>query len=442
MYADALTHGWQRMVRLTVSAFVHDLNRRRFDGKLGAPTIERLAALPDRADARAFLERAAALMQLAGMPAQDFSPFQGELFASVASHLLPGCWGGRVPPITLVGRHVRIDQLVRKISGDTGRLLDIACGFPPFTTIDSSSALREWDIVGVDRSLPEYFVHDRHGDYCVYDERGEALYFQPLIPTKDGWEALLGDAESSARRLEALLAELLHRRGKDADAPLNVEHDGCTLSVHPVHDYEGPSLRFVRSDLETLVTEPADVVRCFNMLMYFDEQFRQLAMERFAVLLRDGGRLVCGTDWAWTTEARYLIYVKRHEAMTPVEFAFSLDNLTPIGVATFYTLQPDEREANMLAALCATLRADAGFRSAFADVNDALRAKHGLCPRLPDGYFSDVLPMENPAAMWLIAGDYSVELGEALADEACRVLARAGHDARVNEIGHVAVAIN
>jgi hypothetical protein len=60
---------------------------------------------------------------------------------------------------------------------------------------------------------------------------------------------------------------------------------------------------------------------------------------------------------------------------------------------------------------------------------------------LPDGYFSDVLPIENPAAMWLVAGDYSVELGDALSAEACRVLARAGHDARVNEIGHVAVAI-
>ena len=42
------------------------------------------------------------------------------------------------------------------------------------------------------------------------------------------------------------------------------------------------------------------------------------------------------------------------------------------------------------------------------------------------------------AAMWLVAGDYSVELGAALSAEACRVLARAGHDARVNEIGHVA----
>ena len=427
---------------MMVSTFVQDLNRRRFNGKLAAPTIERLEALPDREDARAFLERAGALMQRAGMPAQDFSPFQAELFASIASHLLPGCWGGRVPPITLAGRHVRIDQLVRKISGDSGRLLDVACGFPPLTTIDSSSALRQWSIVGVDRSLPEYFVHDQHGNYCVYDERGEALYFQPLIPTTDSWEALLGDAESSAGRFEALLAELLRRRGNGPDAPLNVEHDGCSLSIHPVHDYAGPNLRFIRSDLESLVTEPADVVRCFNMLMYFDEQFRELAMERFAGLLRDGGRLVCGTDWAWTTEARYGTYVKRDGAMAPVEFAFSLDNLTPIGVAAFYTLHADEREANMLAALCGTLRADAGFSSAFAEVNDGLRAKHGLCPRLPDGYFSDVLPMENPAAMWLIAGDYSVELGEALSGEACRVLARAGYKARVNEIGHVAVAIH
>jgi hypothetical protein len=295
--------------------------------------------------------------------------------------------------------------------------------------------------VGVDRSLPGYFVHDRDGNYCLYDERGQALYFQPLIPSKDSWEALLGDAESSARQFEALLAELLRHRGLGADAPLNVEHDGCRLSVHPVHDYEWPNLRFLRSDLESLVTEPADVVRCFNMLMYFDEQFRNLAMERFAALLRDGGRLVCGTDWAWTTEARYSTYVKRDGAMVPMEFAFTLDNLTPIGIATWYTLHADEREANMLAELCGALRADAGFSAAFADVNDRLRAKHGLCPRLPDGYFSDSLPAENPAAMWHIAGDYSVELNEALADQACGVLARAGHNARVNEIGHVAVAI-
>jgi len=441
MYAGPVIAGPAKEVQMTVSMFVRDLNRRCFNGELAAATIERLEALPDREDARAFLERATTLMHRAGMPAQDFSPFQAELFASVASHLLPGCWGGRVPPITLAGRHARIDQLVRKLHGDRGRLLDIACGFPPLTTIDSSSALREWDVVGVDRSLPEYFVEDQSGNYCLYDERGQALYFQPLVPTTDSWEALLSDAESSAKRFEALLAELLRQRGHAADGPSNVELDGCRLSVHPVHDYEWPNLRFVRSDLESLVTEPADVVRCFNMLMYFDEQFRQVAMECFATLLRNEGRLVCGTDWGWTTEARYSTYVKRDGAMVPVEFAFTLDNLTPIGIATWYTLHADEREANILAELCSVLRADVGFSAAFSDINDRLRVKHELCPRLPDGYFSASLPAENPAAMWHIAGDYSVELDATLAEQACRVLARAGRDARVNEIGRVAVAI-
>ena len=88
---------------MTTTVFVQDVNRRRFDGRLAAAAIERLDVLPDREEARAFIDRAAALMQRAGMPAEDFSPFQAELFALVASHLLPGCWGGRVPPITLAG---------------------------------------------------------------------------------------------------------------------------------------------------------------------------------------------------------------------------------------------------------------------------------------------------------------------------------------------------
>jgi SAM-dependent methyltransferase len=426
---------------MTVSTFVRDLNRRLFNGKLGADAVARLEALPDREDARAFLERGATLMQRGGLPPQDFSPFQAELLASVASHLLPGCWGGRVPPITLAGRHTRIDQLMRKLHGNSGRFLDIACGFPPLTTVDSSSALRGWEVVGVDRSLPEYFVHDRSGNYCLYDERRQPLYFQPLIPTKDSWEALLGDAEASARRFEGLLTDLLRRRGDAADAPSIVEHEGCRLSVRPVHEYESENLRFVRSDLESLVTEPADVVRCFNMLMYFDQRFRHMAMHRFATLLRDDGRLVCGTDWAWTTEARYIIYVKRDGTLEPMEFAFTLDNLAPVGIAPWYTLQADEREANLLAELCGALRADASFGPEFADVNDRLRAKYELCPRLPNGYFSDSLPMDNPAAMWHISSDCSVELDQTLADQACRALRRAGRDARVNEIGHVAVAI-
>ena len=58
---------------MTVSMFIRDLNRRHFNGKLAPATIEHLEAPTDREDARALLERAATLMQRAGMPAQDLS---------------------------------------------------------------------------------------------------------------------------------------------------------------------------------------------------------------------------------------------------------------------------------------------------------------------------------------------------------------------------------
>ena len=71
MYAGPVIAGPAKEVQMTVSMFVRDLNRRCFNGELAAATIERLEALPDREDARAFLERATTLMHRAGMPAQD-----------------------------------------------------------------------------------------------------------------------------------------------------------------------------------------------------------------------------------------------------------------------------------------------------------------------------------------------------------------------------------
>ena len=182
----------------------------------GGTTIERLEALPDRDDARAFLERAAALMQRARMPAQDISPFQAEMFASIASHLLPGCWGGRVPPITLVGRHVRIDQLVRKQNGDTGRLLDVACGFPPFTTIDSSSALPR---VGHPRrgSIPSRVLRSRSARQLLRLRRARR---SPVFSAAQSDDRELGGAARGRRgecqAFEALLAGLLRERGNGA----------------------------------------------------------------------------------------------------------------------------------------------------------------------------------------------------------------------------------
>ena len=423
--------------------FVDQFNREYFGAGLSPAVLERLRLLPvERDDARAFLDRMGRLAHTAGLDARDVSPFQADILASLIARLLPGTWNGRVPPITIPGRHQKIDDLVGRLCGRSGRLLDIACGFPPFTSVDTAIALPGWDIVGVDRSLPEYLVEDGLGNYAVYDTSGAAQYFQPIAPTPESWVALLNDPDASRRRLEALLQELLDvQRNLPADGrpPHRMAHHGATLVITPAREYTRANLHFLRSDLDALAIEPANVVRCFNMLMYFDDAFREHALRRFAEFLNEDGLVICGTDWAFSMEARYATYRKRDGVLVPVEFAFSLDNLVPIGIATWYTLQPDDRDAGLLATLCGVLRSDRSFFAAYTETADRIREEIGLCPRQPDGHFADIDTTIPAVELWQRAADFPDRLTAALGDRAVQVLAAEGYTARLNEVGHVAV---
>ncbi len=421
---------------MSTRAFVDGLNSRYFDGKLSPAVVDQLCALPvDREDARAFVERMFRFMQAGRYPAHDVSTFQAAMLGSLVARLLPGRWEGRVPPITVAGRHRKIDALIAHRFPTPSRLIDVACGFPPLTTLDSAAALPGWDILGVDRSLPAFLVHDGEDNYCVYDEAGEAQYFQPLVPTAESWNALLEDWNGSKERFERLLHALRHEDDRSG------HHEHAALTVDPALAYERPGLRFVRADLAEFTGEPAHVVRCFNMLLYFDAAFRRDALERFAALLLEGGMLVCGTDWTETVECRYFTYVKRDGSLVPDEFAFSLDNLSALGVVCWYTLHDDDAEVAMTARLGAVLRRDVAFEARLRTCADQLREDNGLGARGPDGYYGAPDAPMSPEEMWSRAVTLSHRLDEMFADEAVHVLTRAGWTARVNEVGHVAVSL-
>jgi len=413
--------------------FLQRMNRTYFEGKLTDDVIERLSALPvEREDARQFVERSFVLMHKLGLPAADVSPFQADLLGSIVARLLPGTWGGRVPPITVAGRHRALDQLVLRRCGPRGRMLDIACGFPPFTSVDSADALPGWDILGVDRSLPEYLLEDGLGNYASFDANGAVQYFQPSVPTKENWQALLGDYEGSRRRLETLFRRL--REGGTAP-------EGASLLHNPITQYEREHLHFIRADLDDLSVAPANVVRCFNMLMYFDPDFRARALLHISDLLVDGGLLICGVDWALSIECRCSTYRKQGGTLVPQEFAFTLDNVMPIGIAPWYTLQSDEVEANLLASFGRVLRDDQGFLDAFTTCADGLRQELTLCPRGANGYVGDVPEDIAPLDLWQRASDYAIRLDATLGERAVAALTEAGYSARLNEVGHVAVRV-
>ncbi len=424
--------------------FADHMNGTYFDGMLQRDVVDRLSMLPaDREDTRAFVERMFRSMQAAGFSAKDVSVLQADILAALLSRLLPGNWEGRVPPITIAGRHMKLDQLVALTAAADGlspTFVDIACGFPPVTTVDTARTLETWDVTGVDRSLPAYLVNDAAGNYAVFDEQGRALYFQPTLPAADNWAALLDDWEGTRRRFERLLRQLLEesaRRGR----PQRVECEGATLDVDPARAYEHERLRFLRADLSDLSLPPAGVVRCCNMLLYFDDGFRSQALRQLERMLEPNGILICGTDWAFTMEARYFTYRKQNGHLAGGEFNFSVDNVAPLGILPWYTLHDDDAELAALTGMVGILRADRRFIRPFMERSDALRAEMTLMPRGDDGFYVPALPEWPPAELWQHAANLSNRLDEEFAAEAVAALARQGLDARVNAVGHVAVAV-
>ena len=422
------------------------LNDTFFDGQLSPLVVERLGGLPiERDDARAFVERMFRSMTSAGFGATDVSPLHGDVLGSLLSRLLPGTWDGRVPPITVAGRHRQIDALVQHVAAADGlrqTFVDLACGFPPLTTVDTADALPGWEVTGIDRALPAYLAYDGIGNYAVFNAEGRATYFQPVEPSPDSWHALLHDWEGSRRRFEGILQTLLAEHARRGNGGSRIEVGGMSLDAEPVQAYERGKLRFVSSDLDDADAGPAGVVRCFNMLLYFNDDFRRTALRRFCGWLEEGGLLICGTDWAFTTESRYFSYRKRRGALREGEFAFSIDNLAPLAIVPWYTLHDDDRELKLLTTLVGVLRADADFIGRFLARSDALRAACGVCPRQADGYYGDVAPGIPAAELWRHAEGMRDQLQAAgFAEEAAGLLRRAGWAARVNPIGHVAVGV-
>ncbi len=290
--------------------FIQDLNVRYFDGHLSQTFVDKLSELPvDRPDVFAFVERMFHFMNEGGHPATDLSSLHGDILGSLLARILPGAWEGRVPPITVAGRHMVIDEYLRRnnwLAYGLGqkRMLDIGCGFPPHTTVETSGKFPDWDITGADPSLPVYLVYDADGNYCTFDSDKNAVYFQPAIPSIENWNALLGNAaqtrENFSQLLEVLLAE--DREYGEDELP--------RLRIDPVHHHSTPNLSFITGGIGQIEIEPVDVIRCFNVLFYFDDPFRERALNWFSDQLNDGGILVLGSNWALSTESRYYVYQK------------------------------------------------------------------------------------------------------------------------------------
>jgi hypothetical protein len=316
--------------------------------------------------------------------------------------------------------------------------LDLGCGFPPLTAVETAKKLPDWQIIGADPAIPHFIVYDEQNDYALFNETGDVLYFQGYGPrfgtfTQDP----VGTRAYFSQLFRALMAQSQENEGNEVKpATLN----GARLATNPIGAYESPNLSFQTAAIGAVDIQGLDVVRCFNVIGYFDRAFRDQAMAWLTEILSEGGLLLCGGDSFYSLSSRYTVFQREQGRLVEREFALGIDTLRVASdVGPWWTFHNNEVEANRQAILVAQIRADPAFRRDFDSRLDALLAEHQLFQRGPDGYLTgwgSAMPTDKHERLAQINDQLDQE---GYAAGAVQVLTQAGYDAWRNCVGHISV---
>jgi SAM-dependent methyltransferase len=421
-------------------------NEQYFSGRLSADVLGHLQELPGQsAEVHAFVERIFRCMHEARVPAADLSELLAWGIGFFPSRILPGAWGGLVPPITIVGRHAKIDEYLADNPWHAleagAALLDLGCGFPPLTTVDAATTREDWRIIGADPSFGPFIVSDARGDYACIRSDGTVRYFQPGIMDLARWDELFRDPAVTRARFADLFQRLHNELPPDDGTLFSVTAEGATLTRHPLKSYERANLTFQEGGFGQVRVADLDAVRCMNVLMYFDQPSRRQAREWIASVLKPSGIFVCGVNWFQSTNSRYTVFQREADRLVPREFAFSIDNIRSLQLATWFALHDDDDETRQMVRALAAVRGHQAFMRDFDRALDDVCTRYEICARKPDGNLGGVAGDLSPAELHRRLRVIESEIAEAgFRERAVDVLSDAGHNAWINCVGHIAMA--
>jgi hypothetical protein len=398
----------------------------------------------ERPEVKEFIERAFRLMAISRVAPENIAPSVAWILGVMIPGLLPGAWGNVVPPFTYEDRHQLINQYLAVTPwadfADGSVLLEMGCGFPPQTAIDAARDFPRWQVIGADLRFDPYVLYDSEGNYACMDSAGAVRYFQPGPSSRASFLSLYNDQAATLRRFSDLFVQLREKLPvPKSQECTTIEHEGARLVCNPIRSYERPNLSLIQVGLGE-DAPPANIIRVFNVLFYFDSAFRSRAEQWALRTLRPGGLFLCGSDGAKTLEARYSVYRKEHDSLVRKEFAFSLDNVRPPTILPLFCLHDQEKETFELAKLVGVLHSDDQFRCDYHLRLDQLLAEKKIWVRTPDGFLGPPPEQLNPAT-WMVehVAIHSQLAEEGFVDRAVSVLKRAGYHAWKNPVGHVAV---
>jgi hypothetical protein len=300
--------------------------------------------------------------------------------------------------------------------------------------MDTAEAFPEWRIVGADPAFEPYLLYDDRGNYASLDQEGRVRYFQAGRPEE--FLRLYSDRNATIQRFSEAFAQLLPSLPTDEGELSTVEQGGMRLVRHPLRAYERSNLKFIQGGFGSTDLPEAGVVRSFNVLIYFDGNFRREVEKWVVQVLRPGGLFICGRDDGASLNAHYSVYRSEGGRLVQKEFAFGVETVRQ---SAWFTLHEGEQETWRLAELLGVLRSDREFLRDYDARLDALLAQNRIAVRDDNGYLAEPPDPIDVARAFPAYEAIAREIEAEFADRAVSVLQRAGLNAWRNPVGHVAV---
>ncbi len=427
--------------------FLQKINNEYFNNELSPDVLELLAPMDEeRPEMHQWIERMSRYMHRQGIGATDFSEASAWVISTFIPKLLPDAWDGVVPPITLKGRHRKLDHYLANNPwnplGAGSSFLDLGCGFPPETSMDTAAALPEVKVLGADPSFGRYLIKDAENNYACFNAESELLYFQPESFEIDRWEAMYADTETTRKRYLDYLAQAKPSLKAGPGEYQTWEGGGITVQQNPILQFESSNLRFVQQGIGSQFDRKFDAIRCMNVLIYFDRAFRGRAVEWAATQLADGGLLVTGMNWSHSRTSRYAVYQSVNSRMKMREFAISIDNLRPLEISAWFTLEENDYETVAMVEVVRQLRHNHDFIQSFDSRLDELYKEQDFCARKDNGYLGRFSKKSESDPEHIDSAPNNVNRAlenEGYVEAAVDILNENGLKAWVNCAGHIAV---
>lgn len=368
---------------------------------------------------------------MAGGRAKDCSPLGSRFFAKIAKSYMPSLWA-KIPPITR-GRRLRvIDRVVHEVLGIPSDqaidFLDVGCGYPPVTTVETAELCPAWTCVGIDPNFPASILFDSEGTGACFDEAGTLVYIQYLG----------GDLQPDVGRVERDRERFALEWDKIQGNPSLREEliRGERLAGDPIKHYEGRNLTFRAGTLTGLgAYQTFDLIRCMNVFMYFAGQGILENIRHAKSLLGDSGMFICGSVPEGGAAARYLAYQKCGTALVPRLFGMDLGKLSQRDGNGWWAFHKDQPDPLFLAKVVRLVSDDRDRFGQVSSVVDRLEHEFGYSHRDPDGYLHLKGFLFNTSDNDRLSRTLAEECGHEIA----AFLGRMGFCAQITPFGHLAI---